>query len=143
MKHLKKFNENADETLEPQDLLDFTQDIVDDGYEVTFITNSAKGAPFTQLIPSDIISNNDVSASFDIYYRDSFDVVISGFPNTGNSPLNLEVLQKVLDTMDVAKKRIDDYDFVLDIFKINAGLSEDASRNPIIKNIVFSFVLDY
>ena len=45
--------------------------------------------------------------------------------------------------MDVAKKRIDEYDFVLDIFKINAGLSEDASRNPIIKNIVFSFVLDY
>lgn len=136
MKHLKKFNENAGEKLEPQDLLDFTQDIVDDGYEVTFITNSAKGAPFTQLKPSDIISNNDVSASFDIYYRDSFDVVISGFP--------IEVLQKILDTMDVAKKRFDEYDFVLDIFKINAGLSEDASRNPIIKSIVFSFVrIDY
>lgn len=136
MKHLKKFNESAGEKLEPQDLLDFTQDLVDDGYEVTFITNSAKGAPFTQLIPSDIISNNDVSTSFDIYYRDSFDVVISGFP--------IEDLQKVLDTMDVAKKRFDEYDFVLDIFKINAGLSEDASRNPIIRNIVFSFVrIDY
>ena len=64
MKHLKKFNENADETLEPQDLLDFTQDLVDDGYTVKYIT----GAPYDELLPSDIISNSEKCASFDIYY---------------------------------------------------------------------------
>ena len=37
MKHLKKFNEDVDNTLEPQDLLDFSQDLVDAGYTVKFL----------------------------------------------------------------------------------------------------------
>ena len=34
MKHLKPFNENNTEKLEAQDLLDFSQDIVDAGYGI-------------------------------------------------------------------------------------------------------------
>lgn len=127
MKHLKKFNENADETLEPQDLLDFTQDLVDDGYIVKYIT----GAPYFELLPSDIISNNEKCAAFDIYYKDNFRINISGFP--------MEDIQKVLDSMEVAKKRFDEYDFVLDNFGVNSGVS-DMHRKPIIKSLLFSFV---
>jgi len=127
MKHLKKFNESADETLEPQDLLDFTQDLVDDGYTVKYIT----GAPYVELLPSDIISNSEKCASFDIYYQDNFRINISGFP--------IEDLQKVLDSMEVAKKRFEEYNFVLDNFGVNSGVS-DIHRKPIIKSVLFSFV---
>ena len=127
MKHLKKFNESADETLETQDLLDFTQDLVDDGYTVKYIT----GAPYDELLPSDIISNSEKCASFDIYYKGNFRINISDFP--------IEDLQKVLDSMEVAKKRFEEYNFVLDNFGVNSGVS-DMHRKPIIKSVLFSFV---
>lgn len=127
MKHLKKFNENADETLEPQDLLDFTQDLLDDGYTVKYIT----GAPYDELLPSDIISNSEKCASFYIYYKGNFRINISGFP--------IEDLQKVLDSMEVAKKRFYEYNFVLDNFGVNSGVS-DMHRKPIIESVLFSFV---
>ena len=134
MKHLKKFNENADETLEPQDLLDITQDLLDDGYTVKYITvllpNKSK-SPYVELLPSDIISNNEKCSSFDIYYQDNFRIKISDFP--------MEDLQKVLDSMEVAKKRFDEYDFVLDNFGVNSGVS-DMHRKPIIESVLFSFV---
>ena len=41
--------------------------------------------------------------------------------------------------MEVAKKRFEEYNFVLDNFGVNSGVS-DMHRKPIIKSVLFSFV---
>ena len=87
MKHLKKFNENSLGALEPQDLLDFSIDLVDAGYNVEYYTSS-----LNVIRPDDIISNNLRVQNFDIEYH----VRPSALPKPGRirellalvSPLN-------------------------------------------------------
>lgn len=125
MKHLKKFNEDVDNTLEPQDLLDFSQDLVDAGYTVKYYIFGSV------ITPDDIISDNEKSKSFDIYYKGILKIEISDFP--------MSDFQKVITYMESFKRHIDEYSFVLDRFDCESGVSEDANRNPIIKKIEYIF----
>ena len=132
MKHLKKFNEDVDNTLETQDLLDFSQDLVDAGYTVKYIS-FGNGYVFGGVItPDDIISDNEKSKSFDVYYRVIFKIEISDFPMID--------FQRVITYMESFKRHIDEYSFVLDKFDCESGVSEDSNRNPIIKKIEYIFV---
>ena len=128
MKHLKKFNEDADNTLEPQDLLDFSQDLVDAGYTVYIGDDYIFGSVIT---PDDIISDNEKSKSFDIYYKGILKIEISDFP--------MSDFQKVINYMESFKRHIDEYSFVLDRFDCESGVSEDANRNTIIKKLEYIF----
>ena len=125
MKHLKKFNEDVDNTLEPQDLLDFSQDIVDAGYTVKYYIFGSV------ITPEDIISDNEKSKSFDIYYKGILKIEISDFP--------ISDFQKVITYMESFKRHIDEYSFVLDKFDCETGVSEDANRNTIIKKLEYIF----
>jgi hypothetical protein len=125
MKHLKKFNEDVDNTLEPQDLLDFSQDIVDAGYTVKYYIFGSV------ITPDDIISDNEKSKSFDIYYKGILKIEISDFP--------ISDFQKVITYMESFKRHIDEYSFVLDKFDCETGVSEDANRNTIIKKLEYIF----
>jgi hypothetical protein len=126
MKHLKKFNEDVDNTLEPQDLLDFSQDLVDAGYTVKYYVFGSV------ITPDDIISDNEKSKSFDIHYKGILKIEISDFP--------MSDLQRVITYMESFKRRIDEYSFVLDKFDCEGGVSEDSNRNPILKKIEYIFV---
>jgi hypothetical protein len=123
MKHLKKFNEDADNTLEPQDLLDFSQDIVDAGYTVKYYIFGSV------ITPDDIISDNEKSKSFDIYYKGILKIEISDFP--------ISDFQKVITYMGSFKRHIDEYSFVLDRFDCETGI--DTDKNPIIKKLEYIF----
>jgi len=125
MKHLKKFNEDVDNTLEPQDLLDFSQDLVDAGYTVKYYIFGSV------ITPDDIISDNEKSKSFDIYYKGILKIEISDFP--------ISDFQKVITYMESFKRHIDEYSFILDRFDCETGVSEDANRNTIIKKLEYIF----
>ena len=123
MKHLKKFNENIDEILEPQDLLDFSQDLVDAGYNVEYYT------PTFIIGADDIISNTVRVQNFDIEYDGYFKVSISDFPITD--------FQKVLNYMEAFKNHIESYGFILDDFGVNATAEDE---KPIIESVSFHFL---
>ena len=124
MKHLKKFNENSLGALEPQDLLDFSIDLVDAGYNVEYYTSS-----LNVIRPDDIISNNVRVQNFDIEYHGYFKVSISDFPITD--------FQKVLNYMEAFKNHVGAYNFILDDLKINSTVED---RNPVIQSISFHYL---
>ena len=125
MKHLKPFNEENTEKLEAQDLLDFSQDLVDVGYTVKYYIFGSV------ITPDDIISDNEKSKSFDIYYKGILKIEISDFP--------ISDFKKVITYMESFKRHIDEYSFVLDRFDCETGVSEDANRNTIIKKLEYIF----
>ena len=126
MKHLKPFNENT-EKLEAQDLLDFSQDIVDAGYTVKYYTFGSV------ITPNDIMDARGHKLEyFDIDYKGYFRIEVSDFP--------MSDFQRVLNYMEAFKKHADEYYFVLDDFKVNTNISEDMDRKPIIKTLLFYFV---
>lgn len=126
MKHLKQFNEDNTEKLEAQDLLDFSQDIVDAGYGIKYHT-------FGSLITPDDIMNarGHRLEYFDIDYKGYFRIEVSDFP--------MSDFQRVLNYMEAFKKHVDEYYFVLDDFKVNTNVS-DMDRKPIITTLLFYFV---
>ena len=123
MKHLKPFNENNTEKLEAQDLLDFSQDLVDAGYGVKYYIFGSV------ITPDDIINDNEKSKSFDIYYKGILKIEISDFPMID--------FQKVISYMESFKRHIDEYSFVLDRFDCETGI--DTDKNPIIKKLEYIF----
>jgi hypothetical protein len=133
MKHLKKFNEDVDDTLEPQDLLDFSQDIVDAGYTVKYYIFGSV------ITPDDIISDNEKSKSFDIYYGQGRSGIYKGILKIEISDFPISDFQKVITYMESFKRHIDEYSFVLDKFDCETGVSEDANRNTIIKKLEYIF----
>jgi hypothetical protein len=133
MKHLKKFNEDVDNTLEPQDLLDFSQDIVDAGYTVKYYIFGSV------ITPDDIISDNEKSKSFDIYYGQGRSGIYKGILKIEISDFPISDFQKVITYMESFKRHIDEYSFVLDKFDCETGVSEDANRNTIIKKLEYIF----
>lgn len=133
MKHLKKFNEDVDNTLEPQDLLDFSQDIVDAGYTVKYYIFGSV------ITPEDIISDNEKSKSFDIYYGQGRSGIYKGILKIEISDFPISDFQKVITYMESFKRHIDEYSFVLDKFDCETGVSEDANRNTIIKKLEYIF----
>lgn len=127
MKHLKPFNENNTEQLEAQDLLDFSQDLVDAGYTVKYYIFGSV------ITPDDIINARGHKLEyFDIYYKGILKIEISDFP--------MSDFQRVLNYMEAFKKHVDDYYFVLDDFKVTTNVSEDMDRKPIITTLLFHFV---
>jgi hypothetical protein len=124
MKHLKPFNENNTEKLEAQDLLDFSQDLVDAGYGVKYYIFGSV------ITPDDIINaRGDKLEYFDIYYKGILKIEISDFPMID--------FQKVISYMESFKRHIDEYSFVLDRFDCETGI--DTDKNPIIKKIEYIF----
>ena len=135
MKHLKPFNENNTEKLEAQDLLDFSQDLVDAGYGVKYYIFGSV------ITPDDIISSNNQTPNFfinarghkleyfDIYYKGILKIEISDFPMID--------FQKVISYMESFKRHIDEYSFVLDRFDCETGI--DTDKNPIIKKLEYIF----
>lgn len=127
MKHLKPFNENNTEKLEAQDLLDFSQDLVDAGYTVKYYIFGSV------ITPDDIINDRGHKLEyFDIYYKGILKIEISDFP--------MSDFQRVLNYMEAFKKHVDEYYFVLDDFKVTTNVSEDMDRKPIITTLLFHFV---
>jgi hypothetical protein len=127
MKHLKKFNEDSDNTLEPQDLLDFSQDLVDNGYKVRYLSN------MVVITPDDIINNNEVIEKFNFNKNKFFKIEISEFSITD--------FQKVFNYMESFKRHIFEYSFILDDFKITGVVLEDEKYGtPIIKSISYHFL---
>ena len=122
MKHLKPFNENNTEKLEAQDLLDFSQDLVDAGYTVKYYIFGSV------ITPDDIINDNEKSKSFDIYYKGILKIEISDFPMID--------FQKVISYMESFKRHIDVYSFILESFYVESSVSD---KNPIIKKLEYIF----
>lgn len=123
MKHLKPFNENNTEKLEAQDLLDFSQDLVDAGYTVKYYIFGSV------ITPDDIINaRGDKLEYFDIYYKGILKIEISDFPMID--------FQKVISYMESFKRHIDGYSFILESFFVESGVID---RNPIIKKIEYIF----
>lgn len=122
MKHLKPFNENNTEKLEAQDLLDFSQDLVDAGYGVKYYIFGSV------ITPDDIINDNEKSKSFDIYYKGILKIEISDFPMID--------FQKVISYMESFKRHIDVYSFILESFYVESSVSD---KNPIIKKLEYIF----
>lgn len=124
MKHLKQFNEDNTEKLEAQDLLDFSQDLVDAGYTVKYYIFGSV------ITPDDIINALGHKLEyFDIYYKGILKIEISDFPMID--------FQKVISYMKSFKRHIDEYSFVLDRFDCETGI--DTDKNPIIKKIEYIF----
>ena len=127
MKHLRKFNENNTEKLEAQDLLDFSQDLVDLYTVKYYVTHKL-------ITDNDIIDNNDECKKFQNYLDGNgvFKIEVSEFP--------MSDFQKILNYMEAFKRHVDQYSFVLDDFKVTTNVSEDMDRNPIITTLLFYFV---
>lgn len=128
MKHLKPFNENNTEQLEAQDLLDFSQDLVDAGYGIKYYV------AHKSITDNDIINNNDESKNFQNYLDKNgvFKIEVFDFP--------MSDFQKILNYMESFKRHVDEYYFVLDDFKVTTNVSEDMDRKPIITTLLFYFV---
>ena len=123
MKHLKPFNENNTEKLEAQDLLDFSQDLVDAGYTVKYYIFGSV------ITPDDIINaRGDKLEYFDIYYKGILKIEISDFPMID--------FQKVISYMESFKRHIDVYSFILESFYVESSVSD---KNPIIKKLEYIF----